>query len=109
MKTFEHVHENFANILRFTNRSPHVFATVSFDTTCKVWDLREPLMRERPVTVLNTNTLNVMCCFSPDDKYLLISGVDKALHQFDVAGGFKSTTPRTGGIPIPALPSATNY
>eukprot|EP00435_Cladocopium_sp_Y103_P062231 s1427_g23.t2 len=37
------VHEHFINISRFSNTSPHVFATASFDHSCKIWDLRRPL------------------------------------------------------------------
>jgi hypothetical protein len=41
------VHSHFINITRFANRSPHIFATASFDHSCKVWDLRQPLLRDQ--------------------------------------------------------------
>jgi len=78
------VHEHFINISRFCHNSPHIFATASFDHTCKVWDLRRPLLCNRPVKVLNTGSHNVMCAFSPDDKYMLCSGMDTRIMQFEV-------------------------
>mmetsp|Transcript_102674 Transcript_102674/g.306650 ORF Transcript_102674/g.306650 Transcript_102674/m.306650 type:complete len:977 (-) Transcript_102674:413-3343(-) len=78
------VHEHFINISRFCHTSPHIFATASFDHTCKVWDLRQPLSHDRPVKTLNTGSHNVMCVFSPDDKFVLCSGVDTRIMQFEV-------------------------
>lgn len=77
------VHEHFINISRFSNTSPHVFATASFDHSCKIWDLRRPL--RKPVKTLQTEGHNVMCTFSPDDRYFLASGVDTRMTQFEVA------------------------
>ena len=31
---------HYINILRFSNNSPHIYATTSFDHSCKLWDLR---------------------------------------------------------------------
>jgi len=78
------VHEHFINISRFCHTSPHIFATASFDNSCKVWDLRRPIRHDQPVKVLNTGGRNVMCVFSPDDKHLLCSGVDTRLVQYEV-------------------------
>jgi len=78
------VHEHFINISRFCHNSPHIFATASFDHTCKVWDLRQPLLHDVPVKTLNTGSHNVMCVFSPDDKHVLCSGVDTRIMQFEV-------------------------
>jgi WD40 repeat protein len=114
---FRGLHQNFVNIIRFAHQSPHMFATSSFDHTCKVWDLREPIRVNRPVRAFNTPTLNVMCCFSPDDRRVLCSGVDSALLQFglDKPPGHDSSP--TGGLeassrssfPIPAMNRDTNY
>jgi len=78
------VHEHFVNISRFCNTSPHIFATASFDHTCKIWDLRQPLTHDAQVKTLNTGGHNVMCVFSPDDKHVLCSGVDTRIMQFEV-------------------------
>jgi len=58
--------------------------TASFDHTCRVWDLRQPLRRDHPVKTLHTGGCNVMCNFSPDDSHLLCSGVDTRITQFEV-------------------------
>jgi len=78
------VHEQFVNISRFCHTSPHMFATASFDHTCKVWDIRQKIKPDSPVKTLNTGGHNVMCIFSPDDKHILCSGVDTRLVQFEV-------------------------
>jgi len=78
------VHEHFINISRFCQTAPYIFATASFDNTCKIWDLRLPLYRDSPIKTLNTGGPNVMCCFSPDDRHFLCSGVDTRLTQFEV-------------------------
>jgi WD40 repeat protein len=110
LSTFCGLHQNFINILRFGHRSPHLFATASFDQTCKVWDLREPINAERPMRLLKTETLNVMCCFSPDDQNILCSGVDSALQQFSLAmPASKEETVQGTRFPLPALHSETNY
>lgn len=78
------VHEHFINISRFCQTSPHIFATASFDYTCKIWDLRQPLGANKAVKTLNTGGHNVMCQFSPDDRHFLCSGIDTQLVQFEV-------------------------
>jgi len=110
LKTFRGLHQNFINILRFAHRTPHLFATASFDHSCRVWDLRERLTANRPVRLFNTDTLNVMCCFSPDDQHILCSGVDKALQQFSIAKPPSASGEGVGShFPLPPLCSDTNY
>mmetsp|Transcript_46206 Transcript_46206/g.83213 ORF Transcript_46206/g.83213 Transcript_46206/m.83213 type:complete len:284 (+) Transcript_46206:2-853(+) len=105
MKTFRSLHQNFINILRFAHRSPHLFATASFDHTCKVWDLRDPnIHADKPAMCCSTETLNVMCSFAPDDSRLLVSGVDEALKQFDLRMHGQGTS-----FPVPATNSSINY
>jgi len=106
INTFRGLHQNFINILRFAHRSPHIFATASFDHTCKIWDLRAPINADRPVALLSTETLNVICCFSPDDQHVLCSGVDSALQQFSVTS---QQEPVCSRFPLPPLRSDTNY
>mmetsp|Transcript_48513 Transcript_48513/g.87165 ORF Transcript_48513/g.87165 Transcript_48513/m.87165 type:complete len:918 (+) Transcript_48513:144-2897(+) len=106
LNLFRGMHQNFINILRFAHRSPHVFATASFDHTCKVWDLRQPMAASRPVRHYKTDTMNVMCSFSPDDRHMLCSGVDATLHQFSLDSSSDASSSR---FPIPAMHSNTNY
>lgn len=78
------IHDHFINIGRFCNETPHIFATASFDHTCRIWDLRQPLVKDRCIRVLTTDERNVMCVFSHDDRQLLCSGVDTRVSQFEV-------------------------
>jgi len=80
-------HEHFINVSRFSHTHPQILATVSLDHTCKLWDLRLPLTRDKAVRVLNTGGPNVMCAFSPDDRLLLCSGTDRRLIQFELPSG----------------------
>lgn len=84
------IHDHFVNTGRFCSTDPHLFCTASFDHTCKIWDLRQPLGRDRAVRTLNTGGQNVMCVFSPDDRHLLASGVDTRLVQYDI-GSWRQT------------------
>jgi WD40 repeat protein len=84
---FKEIHSNFINITRFANFSPHLLATSSFDSTCKLWDLRKPATSA--VASYTTPSLNVMCCFSPLDENLLVSGLDANLVQLSVKTGLK--------------------
>jgi WD40 repeat protein len=78
----EEIHSNFINILRFSHSNPHIYATSSFDYTCKLWDLR--VKSKNPLFIGRTDSLNVMCSFSKDDSRLLVSGLDSHVTQFSV-------------------------
>jgi hypothetical protein len=78
------VHSHGINVSRFSHRSPHILATASFDQTCKLWDIRQPLSSKKPTKVLQTGGPNIMCAFSPSDKSLLCSGIDTHLVQYDL-------------------------
>jgi hypothetical protein len=77
-------HTDTINTASFSNTSPHVFVTASFDHTCKIWDLRQPLLGQKAVKTLCTGGRNIMCTFSPDDRHIQCSGVDTHLVQFEV-------------------------
>eukprot|EP00923_Selenidium_pygospionis_P039270 GHVN01068348.1.p1 GENE.GHVN01068348.1~~GHVN01068348.1.p1 ORF type:complete len:2011 (+),score=329.56 GHVN01068348.1:665-6697(+) len=101
----EELHHGYINILRFANYSPHIFATASFDQSCKVWDLRTKLRRDHPVKEFRSATPNVMCSFSPDDRYLLCSGVDSALSQYSLP----TFRPYPNVIRVPPLDTSINF
>ncbi|CEM27780.1 unnamed protein product [Vitrella brassicaformis CCMP3155] len=107
LQVFDNVHHHHINILRFSDHSPHIFATSSFDQTCKLWDLREKICSSRPAQCFHTGCLNVMCCFSPDDRFLLCSGIDASLHQFSL--GSACEYPSHDGLQVPPLHSQQNY
>lgn len=74
LQVFANMHQEHINVVKFSNHSPSVFATSSFDKDVKLWDLRqEP---SQPCYTASSTKGNVMVCFSPDDRYLLTSAVD---------------------------------
>lgn len=78
LKLFNNMHREPINVAKFSNHSPSIFATSSFDHDVKLWDLRQTL--ERPCYTSSSSRGNVMVCFSPDDLYLLVSTVDNEVH-----------------------------
>jgi len=106
IQNFTNIHTGFVNISRFAHQSPHLFATASFDATCKVWDLRRPVLADKAVRTLVRPTLNVMCTFSHDDRHLLVSGVDSSLGQYSVDRNFTAWPDK---FEIPSTESRTNY
>ena len=103
------IHTNFINIIRFSHFNPHIFASSSFDSTCKLWDLRKK-NSPSPVATYATPTLNVMCCFSPLDENLLVSGLDANVVQLSVKQGLVPNIPLdTLAQAIPAKNSTSNY
>lgn len=91
------VHEDSINITRFTNHSPDILATCSFDCKLKLWDLRMPSHRE--LYSIETPKSLVMINFSPSDAYILSSGADNEVHQYLVADGRKHVSfkiPKSG-------------
>ncbi|XP_034692414.1 uncharacterized protein LOC117919345 isoform X1 [Vitis riparia] len=85
LKLFNNMHREPINVAKFSNHSPSIFATSSFDHDVKLWDLRQTL--ERPCYTSSSSRGNVMVCFSPDDLYLLVSTVDNEVKQLLAADG----------------------
>ena len=86
IRSFSDIHEGQINVLRFANHSPHMFATSSFDKTVKYWDVRCP-DGVRPLFSQTCERTLLMVCFSPDDRYLLSSGSDNEVIQWDIRRG----------------------
>ena len=74
LQVFSDMHQEHINVVKFSNHSPSIFATSSFDQDIKMWDLRQKPIR--PCYTASSSKGNVMVCFSPDDHYLLASAVD---------------------------------
>ena len=82
---FVGIHEKHINISRFTNHSPNIFATCSFDKYVKMWDTR--IKPHKPIYGRLSNNGNVMICFSPNDTYILASAVDNEVRQYLTVDG----------------------
>ena len=110
LSVLEDIHSNFINILRFSNSMPHVFATTSFDASCKLWDLRccGSGSSAKALSTANTPSLNVMCTFSNDDSRLLVSGLDSNISQLSVQSGLKPFDVSFLSA-VPSTDSTTNY
>lgn len=74
LQVFTDMHQEHINVVKFSNHSPSIFATSSFDQDVKLWDLRQKPIQ--PCYTASSSKGNVMVCFSPDDHYLLVSAVD---------------------------------
>ncbi|KAL9224752.1 hypothetical protein vseg_000761 [Gypsophila vaccaria] len=82
---FADMHKQHINVVKFSNHSPSVFATSSFDQDVKLWDLRQGTFQ--PCFKASSSQGNVMVCFSPDDLYLLVSAVDNEVKQLSAVDG----------------------
>lgn len=115
VRKFENIHKDHVNISRFSNLSPHLFATSSFDATIKTWDMRQSAganagsssagagaggeATDRPVYTVQCNSGVVMINFSRDDNFILASALDNEINQYLFLDGRKHLTyniPRTG-------------
>ncbi|CAI9104322.1 OLC1v1002970C2 [Oldenlandia corymbosa var. corymbosa] len=96
------MHREHINVVKFSNHSPSIFATSSFDQDVKMWDLRQK--PSQPCYTTTSSRGNVMVCFSPDDKYLLVSAVDNEVKQLLAADGRLHLD-----FGIPSTGSSQNY
>lgn len=85
LQVFSNMHREHINVVKFSNHSPSMFATSSFDQDVKMWDLRQT--PHQPCYTASSSRGNVMVCFSPDDNYLLVSAVDNEVKQLLAADG----------------------
>ncbi|KAH9618025.1 hypothetical protein KSS87_016250 [Heliosperma pusillum] len=85
LDVYADMHQQHINVVKFSNHSPSVFATSSFDQDVKMWDLRQG--PSRPCFKASSSQGNVMVCFSPDDLYLLVSAVDNEVKQLSAVDG----------------------
>ncbi|OII73510.1 F-box domain-containing protein [Cryptosporidium andersoni] len=84
-KLFQDIHMSHINTVRFSHYHPQVFSTASFDSTCKLWDMRQRIRGNRPVMRFDLQSMVVLTSFCPsDDSKLVISGVDSAIRQVDL-------------------------
>ncbi|GMJ02726.1 DWD HYPERSENSITIVE TO UV-B 1 [Hibiscus trionum] len=102
LQVFTDMHQEHINVVRFSNHSPTIFATSSFDQDVKLWDLRQNPVR--PCYTASSVKGNVMVCFSPDDHYLLVSAVDNEVKQLLAADGSLHLD-----FEIPSTGSSQNY
>jgi len=84
-RTYAGIHSKHINVLKYSNYSPWLFATSSFDSEVKMWDSREP--ETRPIYTCRSDRGNVMVVFSPDDKKLLVSAIDNEVKQYHTSDG----------------------
>ncbi|KAI5581880.1 hypothetical protein POPTR_007G051500v4 [Populus trichocarpa] len=82
---FTNMHREPINVVKFAHHSPFLFATSSFDHDVKLWDLRQK--PQWPCYTASSSSGNVMVCFSPDDRYLLVSAVDNEVKQLLAVDG----------------------
>ncbi|KAA8497905.1 WD repeat-containing protein 5B [Porphyridium purpureum] len=100
-------HSEHINVCKFSHFNPNLFATSSFDTTIKLWDLRETIRASgepRPIYSRSSHGGNVMLCFAPNDEHLLVSAVDNEIRQYVACDGRLATQ-----FAIPRRHSPYNY
>lgn len=78
---FTDMHREPINVAKFSNHSPNLFVTSSFDRDLKMWDTRQKPLK--PCYTASSSRGNVMVVFSPDDLYLLVSAVDNEVTKLN--------------------------
>lgn len=112
IKILPGMHMSHINIVRFANYHPHVFSTASFDSSCKLWDLRQKINGNDPVIKFELPCMAIMSCFSPrDDLGMVVSGVDDYVKQLDLR--YRESSSSSGGrggvFTIPPLRDPQSY
>ncbi|ELP83823.1 WD-repeat protein, putative [Entamoeba invadens IP1] len=82
LRIFGNLHRENVNVAKFGNTSPDLFTTCSFDSTACVWDLRTDCVN--PVIQYDSEAPLITTIFSPDDRSVLIAGVDNYVVDVDL-------------------------
>lgn len=94
LQLFTDMHREPINVAKFSNHSPSLFVTSSFDRDVKMWDSRQKPVK--PCYSSRSSRGNVMAVFSPDDLYLLVSAVDNEVARLTLLSLLKfMSTPST--------------
>ncbi|KAJ1606657.1 hypothetical protein OIY81_3143 [Cryptosporidium canis] len=110
VKILPNMHMSHINIVRFANYHPHIFSTVSFDSSCKIWDLRQKISGNDPVIRFELPCMAIMSCFSPkDDLKVVVSGVDNYLKELDLRYSENSASVGNREFVIPPLRDSQSY
>eukprot|EP00899_Mesostigma_viride_P005730 jgi/Mesvir1/15158/Mv26216-RA.3 len=98
LQRFQNLHKEHINVVKFSHSAPSIFATSSFDRDIKLWDVRRRM--DTPLYTARSSRGNVMVCFSPDDRHLLVSAIDNEVRQLLAVDGreeLRFDIPATGG------------
>lgn len=110
IKILPSMHMSHINIVRFANYHPHIFSTVSFDSSCKLWDLRQKICGNDPIIKFELPCMAIMSCFSPkDDLKIVVSGVDDYLKQLDLRSKEANNGNIGNSFAIPSLRDSQSY
>lgn len=84
---FSSIHNSSINISRFCNLNPNLFLTCSHDKTIKAWDIRSSsCIKGKPLYTSYCKNKIISINLSPDDSYVLSSGINE-VNQFFISDG----------------------
>ncbi|KAH8581736.1 2x WD domain containing [Cryptosporidium sp. chipmunk genotype I] len=110
VKILPSMHMSHINIVRFANYHPHIFSTASFDSSCKLWDLRQKINGNDPIIKFELPCMAIMSCFSPKDDFkMVVSGVDDYLKQLDLRSKETNYGNEGRNFAIPPLRDSQSY